>query len=366
MPESDTPASDVLASGTPTSDVYASRAERLAVGPSHNRRQSHIAKLAHSRFFQVTALLSAAVLFTIVLAVVAGTASKKSVIVPPTKAAVQFNPCCQPHRPGPSPKIIEPTNAETAAMRSNTTRGTSAPDPSGVPMPTGNVPGWSLVYSQDFNGSNLPPNWRAYSGMPGNDPYGSWDPANVTVSNGELHLGTTANDDAERSNTYSTGGVDFYGNPQVYGMYLVRMKGDYEPNLKISDIALLWPSGGQNIWPPEIDFFEDNGGDRSSFTATLHPGPNGNNCCMIAENLANSAGQWHTYGVEWTPTSITFTIDGKQWGKVIYKNQLAPPAKWPSIPMDLVLQSQNLGPAQPATPIDTLSVAWVVEYKQTS
>lgn len=336
-PESDTSAPNVLAPGTPTSDVSASSAGPLPVGPSRNRRLSHIARLSGAKFFQVTALLSAAALFIILLTAVRDTGSKKSVIVPPTKAAVQFSP-----------------------------RGTSAPDPSGVRMPTGNIPGWSLVYSQDFNGSNLPPNWRAYSGTPGSDPFGYWDPANVTVSNGELHLGVRANDDPERRNTYSTGGVDFYGNPQVFGMYLARIKGDYEPKLQISDIALLWPSGDHSIWPPEIDFFEDAGGDRSNFTATLHPGPNGNNCCVIPENLTNSASQWHTYGVKWTPTTITFTLDGKQWGKVIYKDRLAPPAHWPSIAMDLAMQSQNLGPAQPTAPIEPMTVDWVVEYKLTS
>ena len=114
--------------------------------------------------------------------------------------------------------------------------------PSGVPVPTGNLPGWQLTYSQDFSGTSLPPGWGTYSGEPGGDSYGYWDPADVSVSNGELHLSTTPNDDPQSSNTASTGGASFYGNPQTYGMYLVRMKGDYEPGLQISDIALLWPA----------------------------------------------------------------------------------------------------------------------------
>ncbi len=46
------------------------------------------------------------------------------------------------------------------------------PGPSGVPMPTGNLPGWQLTYSQDFSGTTLPSGWDAYSGEPGSDPYG--------------------------------------------------------------------------------------------------------------------------------------------------------------------------------------------------
>ena len=236
--------------------------------------------------------------------------------------------------------------------------------PSGVPVPTGNLPGWQLTYSQDFSGTTLPPGWGAYSGEPGGDPYGYWDAANVTVGNGELHLSTTPNDDPQSSNTSSTGGVAFSGNPQEYGMYLVRMKGDYEPGLQISDIALLWPADG-NSWPPEMDFFEDEGGSRSGFTASLHPGPDGDDCCVVRNTLANTATQWHTYGIIWTPTSITYTIDGRPWG-VVQSSQVSGPGEWPSIPMNLDLQSQNLGPAQPNGSIETMTVAWVAEYAPSS
>ena len=236
--------------------------------------------------------------------------------------------------------------------------------PSGVAMPTGNLPGWQLTYSQDFSGTTLPTGWGTYSGEPGGDSYGYWDPADVSVSNGELHLSTTANDDPQSSNTASTGGVGFYGNPQTYGMYLVRMKGDYEPGLQISDIALLWPADGSS-WPPEMDFYEDEGGSRGGFTASLHPGPNGDDCCVIRHTLGNSATQWHTYGIIWTPTSITYTIDGRPWG-VVQESQVSAPGEWPSVPMNLDLQSQNLGPAQPDGSIETMTVAWVAEYAQSS
>src|SRR5271165_1387227 len=236
--------------------------------------------------------------------------------------------------------------------------------PSGVPVPTGNLPGWQLTYSQDFSGTSLPSGWGAYTGEPGGDPYGYWDSSNVTVSNGELHLSTTPNDDPQSSNTASTGGVAFSGNPQEYGMYLVRMKGDYEPGLQISDIALLWPADG-NTWPPEMDFYEDEGGSRSGFTASLHPGPDGDDCCVVRNTLANAATQWHTYGIAWTPTSITYTIDGRTWG-VVRKSQVSGPGEWPSIPMNLDLQSQNLGPAQPNGSIETMTVDWVAEYAPSS
>jgi beta-glucanase (GH16 family) len=218
------------------------------------------------------------------------------------------------------------------------------------------MPGWQLVYSQEFNGSVLPPGWGAYKGQPGGDPYGRWEPANVVVSGGALHLLATSS----AGPGYSTGGVMFSGNPQTYGMYLVRMKGDYEPGLRMSDVALLWPRSSG--WPPEIDFFEDSGGTRADYHATVHPGPSGDNSHQVHVDVNSNATQWHTYGVQWTPNSITFTIDGHSAGAVISNSGL--PA-WPDIPMNLALQSQNLGAAEPNHPIETLTVDWVAEYSRT-
>ena len=237
-----------------------------------------------------------------------------------------------------------------ATPRAKTSHRPAVSYPSGL-MPTGNIPGWHLTYSQDFSGNSLPDGWGAYSGQPGGDLNGNWDPGNATVSNGELHLIADAS---------STGGVSFSGNPQTYGMYLVRMKGDYEPNLEISNVALLWPADG-STWPPEIDFYEDGGGSRSNYMASLHPGPNGDECCVVRHYLTSSAAQWHTYGVIWTPSSITYTLDGRPWATV-QQSDVSSPGEWPDIPMNLDLQSQNLGTDQPDGSIETMTVAWVVEY----
>ncbi len=259
-----------------------------------------------------------------------------------------------PARPG--------TTAPDAGGRFELSTGSVSPGPNATPTKSaasqpaapasgagvpGNVPGWRLTYSTDFPGSSLPSNWGPYSGRPGNDPDGNWNPADVAVSGGELHF---------YASNGSTGGVSFGGNPQTYGMYQVRMKGDYEPGIDISDILLLWPDS--SVWPPEIDFFEDTGGARSSYLATVHPGPNGQNSNQVHVNVNNNATQWHTYGVQWTPSTITFTVDGQSVGSVSQSDTGA----WPDIAMNLDLQSQNLGPSQPANGTETMTVAWVAEY----
>jgi len=234
------------------------------------------------------------------------------------------------------------------AAKKNVSSGTG-----GTTDAPGSMPGWRLVYSTNFPGSSLPSGWDAYTGEPGGDPYGNWTPGNVSVSGGALHLTATSS---------AQGGVAFYGNSMTYGMYLVRMKGDYEPGLSINNLAILWPAE-QGVWPPEVDFFQDLGGTRQSFSASLHAGPDGNgSCCVIASATQYSNGtQWHTYGVEWTPTAITYTIDGRVWGSV-QRGSLSSPAQWPTIPMNLTLQSQNQASAQPGSPIETMTVDWVAEY----
>jgi hypothetical protein len=308
-----------------------------------------------ARLFTIIMLPTTALLITLVLAAVHVAGSKK----PASHIAIEAvgaPPILAPTgSPSPSPSS-SPSRRPTKPAKSSTATG-----PSGAAMPTGNLPGWHLTYSQDFNGPSLPPGWGAYTGEPGGDPEGYWDPANVSVSGGELHFRTTANDDPNEAGASSTGGAAFYGNPQTYGMYLVRLKGDYEPSLNISDIALLWPNGN-NIWPPEIDFFEDSGSDRSDYSANLHAGPDGDDCCIVRQYNKGVGTQWHTYGIEWTPTTITYTIDGKPWGSVINSDEISSPAQWPNIGMNLDLQSQNLGSAQPSGSIETMTVAWVVEY----
>jgi hypothetical protein len=219
--------------------------------------------------------------------------------------------------------------------------------------PPGSVAGWRLTYSTDFPGNSLPSAWLAYNGEPGGDPYGNWVPSNVSVSGGALHLMATSS---------AQGGVQFFGNPQTYGMYLVRMRGDYEPGLSINNLAILWPAK-QGVWPPEVDFFEDLGGSRQSFSASLHVAPDGNDsCCVIVSpNQDSNGAAWHTYGVQWTPSAITYTIDGRVWASVS-RSSLSPPARWPTIPMNLTLQSQNQDSAQPNGTIETMTVAWVAEY----
>ena len=77
--------------------------------------------------------------------------------------------------------------------------------------------------------------------------------------------------------------------------------------------------------------------------------------------VPNGGTQWHTYGVEWTPSGVTWLIDGR----VVYTapaSQAKPPARQPATPMNLGLQSQNLQGAGTPTRRETMTVDWVEQF----
>lgn len=95
--------------------------------------------------------------------------------------------------------------------------------------------------SKKLNAWGARQSWRAYSGEPGGDSNGWWDPSNLVVSGGYLHFNGRYDASAGR---YSIAGVSFGGNDQTYGMYLVRMKGQLRP--RSGDLGHRAPvAGGQ-------------------------------------------------------------------------------------------------------------------------
>lgn len=205
--------------------------------------------------------------------------------------------------------------------------------PSGVSMPTGNLPGWQQVLADDFTGTTLGKEWTQLWGQAGGNPGGWWTPSHLVVSNGELQL-QTYSDPAQclatwgctATNNEVSGGVELAA-PRTYGKYLVRMRAENGKGIAVG--AMLLPSNGS--WPPEIDFVEDNGASpRSTNYVTLHYGAQNT---MVEANEKVNLSEWHTYGVEWTAGKLVYTLDGNAWATMASSNV-------PSQPMDLVLQQE--------------------------
>ena len=186
---------------------------------------------------------------------------------------------------------------------------------------------WKLVFFDDFTTNDLS-KWGLYSGQPGGDPGGFWDPSHVVVSGGMAHL-QTYRDPAFDNRWVSGGMTNSRVLKQTYGKYLIRFRATV--GYGVSNVLLLWPVADH--WPPEIDFGEDGGTSetaRPSMSATLHYGADNR---QIQRSLQRDFTQWHELGVEWTPGKLVYTVDGVQWGQVKSTNV-------PKEPMEMVMQTQ--------------------------
>ena len=251
--------------------------------------------------------------------------------------------------PSKSPQGLSSSSTSVSPLASNTypAGNPSSSEPSGeAPPDPGAMPGYQQSYVNDFTGSSLPSGWGTFNGTPGSDPGTSWAPSHVVVSGGLLQL--NAYQDSKYNNEWVTGGVCQCGVAQTYGAYFVRSK---LTGAGPTQVELLWPTSG---WPPEIDFNETYG-DTSGSMATLHYDSSND---QTQQTVSIDMTQWHTWGVIWTPTSVTYTVDGNVWGSVTVASEI------PSQPMTLDIQQQawcSSGFACPTSDQST-EVDWVAEY----
>jgi Glycosyl hydrolases family 16 len=222
-----------------------------------------------------------------------------------------------------------------------------AGEPSGMAPPAADaLAGYTQSYVQDFTGSSLPDGWSVFTGTPGGDPGAQWGASHVTVSGGMLNLNTWR--DPAYNNEWVTGGLCQCGKPMTYGAYFVRSK---VTGPGPSQVELLWPTHG---WPPEIDFNET-GGTVGGSSATLHFDSNND---QDQRTVTTNMTQWHTWGVIWTPTSVTYTVDGRVWGSVHVASEIS------DVPMTLDLTQQTWCTSNWACPTapQSMEVDWVAEY----
>lgn len=241
-----------------------------------------------------------------------------------------------------------PTAPTTAPATNNSTGTVNSSEPSGYAAPGASaLANYTQTYVTDFTGSTLPAGWNVFTGQPGGDAGSQWGASHASVSNGILSLNTFQ--DPAYNNEWVTGGVCQCGQSQTYGAYFVRSR---VTGAGPTNVELLWPAA--SVWPPEIDFNETNG-QTDGTSATVHFGSsNGQSQRTYSIDMT----QWHTFGVIWTPTSITYTVDGNVWGSVTTASEV------PQIAMTLDLTQQtwcSSGFACPTTP-QSMQIDWVAEY----
>lgn len=196
---------------------------------------------------------------------------------------------------------------------------------------------FTVIADDDF--SRLDPNsWGLYSGVSGASGC-TFDPAGVTVKDGTLRL--TAAPPARKG-----AGVR-HRTDQTYGRWTVLSR--IESGRGVTLVHLLWPAAGQP-WPPEVDFAEDNGGDRNTITATTHWKDTAGAHRRDQSTLAVDLTQWHTWQVTWTPGLVTCACDG-----TVY----ATSSNAPTVPMHLALQTEVWQPGGWYPGVDAITPAAV-------
>jgi beta-glucanase (GH16 family) len=232
---------------------------------------------------------------------------------------------------------------------------TGAITSTGAAMPTGDIPGWHQTFAEDFTAGNLANRWYIYSGQPGGDPLGWWEPSHVTTGGGLLTV-AGSRQSTPNGSRYVTGGLSSIRSfTQTYGRFAVRFRMDKGYGLAYA--LLLWPENNQ--WPPEIDIAEDNAKNRDMTSVTLHYGSNNT---MIHRETKGDFSVWHTAELDWSPGQLVYRIDGRVWTTMTTSNV-------PNIPMAIAIQSQAWpcgtweGCPNSTTPAQVnLQVDWVVAY----
>lgn len=239
--------------------------------------------------------------------------------------------------------------------------------PSGVPMPVGNLSGWTQVFADDFT-TNVP-----LGSFPGAD--SKWDagykdgtkdtggqqgqpsayyPSKVlSIQNGVLDMylhnsggtfmGAAPQPKFSNSAGYST-------NSLTYGRVSVRYKSDSLKGFKTA--WLMWPNS--EAWSDgEIDFPES---DLSGvITGANHWVGNPGQFTKFSTTAYTTS--WHTATFEWTPGKVQFFLDGTSIGTATTST--------PNKPMHYIMQTESCYPSCPSTnTAGHLQVDWVTVYKQ--
>ncbi len=184
-------------------------------------------------------------------------------------------------------------------------------------------PGYRLAWSDEFQGTSLDPSrWTALAG-PRRDAVET--PEAVSVANGLLTL-----------TTYTEGGVHHTGFVTTEGSFAARY-GYFEARIRFHDAPGAWCAfwisthtvdfgGDPTVNGDEIDVVEhrvtDQGGwtelaDMVALNVNWNGYGSGKETAQLVTHLPDDSrvqGEWHTYGVLWTPTSYTYYVDGmKLW-----------------------------------------------------
>jgi beta-glucanase (GH16 family) len=187
---------------------------------------------------------------------------------------------------------------------------------------------WTLVWSDEFNGSNGSPvdstKWTHETGGDGHGnqelEYYTEDVANSQQMDGNLVITATSEGAAQYSCWNGT--CQYTSARLVTNGHYTTKYGRIEARLKVPTGKGVWPAFwmlGDNIsvvnWPTcgELDIMETIGSDSATLHGSMHgPGYSGANPLTASTTLPSGAklsDDFHIYSIEWGPDVVRFYLD---------------------------------------------------------
>jgi hypothetical protein len=257
----------------------------------------------------------------------------------------------------PAIATVAPHHAPSAGAAGNI-------DPSGQAMPVGDIPGWHQVFADNFANDSYPlgsftgckltrcagaPNvpWGAVpDGHPDTSRNCQYFPSKtLSITNGVMNIfmHTEPTGMCMDASVYP-----LVPAPLQFGMYSIRFRSDVVAGYK--GIAFLWPMDHVH---GEIDFPEANlDAPIHGFLHTIAGGAQFQRFVSTA-----SWSSWHTATLQWTPSSVTFVLDGTSLGTTALNV--------PQTPMRLAVRAESdlLGAPKPSPSAQgNLQVDWATLY----
>jgi hypothetical protein len=278
--------------------------------------------------------------------------------------------------------LTDSTASGSKALQFGTTTVKTGVGPSGIPMPVGNLSGWTQVFADDFSsnftegtiptasGTSWPApytgHWDCYTNFHSTDGVGFYDAGILSVVNStlkmHLYVDSSGVPHCAAPLPILDGHTSAYSG-QTYGRWDFCMKSDGG----LSDFLvayLLWPDS--DVWAQgEIDF--PNSYLVGYVSGYVHEvGSNPGNSVNYVDDKSVYYTSWHVYSIQWTSAGVSFWIDGTQ---VMYSP--ASQGGTPSVPHHFVMQTETDGPGagggtgHPASNINGYTYCdWVVIYSQ--
>lgn len=239
--------------------------------------------------------------------------------VDPTPSAI-----VDPTQPAdPEPSAADPTSADPAPAAD------PSPDCGPTVLKADGTP-WTCTFDDEFDGTSLdrskwlPQQYFITGSLLNGFTCAEDDPDLVNVSDGALHLSINKPKPSSPWAGYcrytdgmvSTNGIF----SQQYGRFEARVRPDAYSARGLHEAFWMWPSdpaATSATWPEsgEIDVAETYSGLPNMAIPYLHYTANDNGGWVPGVNTqfncAASRGQYNTFTLEWSPTKLTFIINGK-------------------------------------------------------